>query len=84
MVRDAMIVFIMQAGRWRLVGGVLALFLRGMPFSVSAAVGFIALSGIAVLKRAGDGHGDPGTDQAGYGAGLAAAEQGGECAVCGR
>jgi len=32
------------------VGGVLALYLRGMPFSISAAVGFIALSGIAVLN----------------------------------
>ena len=31
------------------VGGVLALWLRGMPFSISAAVGFIALSGVAVL-----------------------------------
>ena len=30
-------------------GGVFALFLRGMPFSMSAGVGFIALSGIAVL-----------------------------------
>lgn len=30
-------------------GGILALYLRGMPFSMSAAVGFIALSGIAVL-----------------------------------
>ncbi|WP_174525881.1 efflux RND transporter permease subunit, partial [Sphingomonas adhaesiva] len=33
-----------------LVGGVLLLFLRGMDFSISAAVGFIALSGIAVLN----------------------------------
>ena len=32
------------------VGGVLALWVRGMPFSISAAVGFIALSGIAVLN----------------------------------
>lgn len=32
------------------VGGVLALWLRGMPFSISAAIGFIALSGIAVLN----------------------------------
>jgi len=32
------------------VGGVLALWIRGMPFSISAAVGFIALSGIAVLN----------------------------------
>ena len=33
-----------------LIGGVFALYLRGIPFSVSAAVGFIALSGIAVLN----------------------------------
>ncbi|MCB9591574.1 MAG: efflux RND transporter permease subunit [Sandaracinaceae bacterium] len=32
------------------VGGVAALTLRGLPISVSAAVGFIALSGIAVLN----------------------------------
>jgi len=32
-----------------MVGGVLALHLRDMPFSVSAGVGFIALSGVAVL-----------------------------------
>jgi cobalt-zinc-cadmium resistance protein CzcA len=32
-----------------ITGGVLALYLRGMPFSISAGVGFIALSGIAVL-----------------------------------
>ncbi len=31
------------------VGGILALFLRGMPFSISAGVGFIALFGVAVL-----------------------------------
>ena len=30
-------------------GGVFALWLRGMPFSITAAVGFIALSGVAVL-----------------------------------
>jgi cobalt-zinc-cadmium resistance protein CzcA len=48
-------------GRWRdalrvftgvpfaAVGGVLALALRGLPFSVSAAIGFVALSGVAVL-----------------------------------
>src|SRR5437879_4625092 len=30
-------------------GGVLALWICGMPFSISAAVGFIALSGVAVL-----------------------------------
>jgi heavy metal efflux system protein len=33
-----------------LVGGVLALMITGIPFSVSAGVGFIALSGIAVLN----------------------------------
>jgi cobalt-zinc-cadmium resistance protein CzcA len=32
------------------VGGVFALALRGMPFSISAGVGFIALSGVAVLN----------------------------------
>ena len=47
-VRDAAIVF--TGVPLALVGGVLALFLRGMPFSISAAVGFIALSGIAVLN----------------------------------
>jgi heavy metal efflux system protein len=31
-------------------GGVVALWMRGMPFSISAAVGFIALSGVAVLN----------------------------------
>jgi heavy metal efflux system protein len=31
-------------------GGVFALGLRGMPFSITAAVGFIALSGVAVLN----------------------------------
>ena len=33
-----------------LTGGVLALWARGMPFSITAAVGFIALSGVAVLN----------------------------------
>ncbi len=33
-----------------LIGGVFALWWRGIPFSVSAAIGFIALSGIAVLN----------------------------------
>lgn len=31
-------------------GGVLALWMRGLPFSISAGVGFIALSGVAVLN----------------------------------
>jgi cobalt-zinc-cadmium resistance protein CzcA len=33
-----------------LVGGVISLILNGLPFSISAGVGFIALSGIAVLN----------------------------------
>ncbi|MGD9839409.1 MAG: efflux RND transporter permease subunit [Afipia sp.] len=46
--RDAALVF--SAIPLALTGGVVALWLRGMPFSVSAAVGFIALSGVAVLN----------------------------------
>lgn len=46
--REALLVF--SAVPLALTGGVLALWFRGMPFSVSAAVGFIALSGIAVLN----------------------------------
>ncbi len=33
-----------------LTGGIVALWIRGIPFSISAGVGFIALSGIAVLN----------------------------------
>jgi cobalt-zinc-cadmium resistance protein CzcA len=47
-VRDALLVF--SAVPLALTGGVAALWLRDMPFSVSAAVGFIALSGVAVLN----------------------------------
>ena len=47
-VRDAAIVF--TGVPLALVGGVAALAVRGMPFSISAAVGFIALLGIAVLN----------------------------------
>lgn len=32
------------------IGGVFALLIKGLPFSISAAIGFIALSGIAVLN----------------------------------
>jgi cobalt-zinc-cadmium resistance protein CzcA len=46
--RDALLVF--SAVPLALTGGIMALWLRGMPFSVSAAVGFIALSGVAVLN----------------------------------
>lgn len=48
--RDAAIVF--TGVPLALVGAALALFLRGMPFSISAAVGFIALSGIGGLISA--------------------------------
>ncbi|WP_420429556.1 efflux RND transporter permease subunit [Kordiimonas sp.] len=44
-------VFIVSSGiPLALTGGVAALLLRDMPFSISAAVGFIALSGVAVLN----------------------------------
>lgn len=33
-----------------LVSGVIGLILNGLPFSISAGIGFIALSGIAVLN----------------------------------
>ena len=46
--RDALLVF--TAVPLALTGGLIALWLRGMPFSVAAAVGFIALSGVAVLN----------------------------------
>ncbi|HCR85151.1 MAG TPA: CusA/CzcA family heavy metal efflux RND transporter [Alphaproteobacteria bacterium] len=47
-VKQALLVF--SGVPLALTGGILALFLRGMPFSISAAVGFIALSGVAVLN----------------------------------
>lgn len=46
--RDALIIF--TGVPMALTGGVLALVLRDIPFSISAGVGFIALSGIAVLN----------------------------------
>ena len=42
--------FIFTAIPLALTGGILSLWIRGIPFSISAAVGFIALSGIAVLN----------------------------------
>ncbi len=47
-VRFALLVF--SGVPLALTGGILALWIRDMPFSISAAVGFIALSGIAVLN----------------------------------
>jgi heavy metal efflux system protein len=46
--RDALLVY--SAVPLALTGGVVALWLRGMTFSISSAVGFIALSGVAVLN----------------------------------
>src|SRR5262249_36372392 len=46
--RDALLAF--SAVPLALTGGVAALWLRGMPFSISAAVGFIALSGLGVAE----------------------------------
>ena len=44
-------VFIVASGiPLGLVGGVLALWLRDLPFTVSSAIGFIALSGVAILN----------------------------------
>ena len=47
-VRDALMIF--SAIPLSAVGGILLLWVRGMPFSISAGVGFIALFGIAVLN----------------------------------
>ena len=47
-VKDGLLVF--TGIPFALTGGVLALAMRGIPLSISAAVGFIALSGVAVLN----------------------------------
>ena len=47
-VRESLFVF--SAIPLAAIGGVWALWLRGMPFSISAGVGFIALFGVAVLN----------------------------------
>lgn len=46
--RDALIIF--SGVPLALTGGIFSLWLRDIPFSISAGVGFIALSGIAVLN----------------------------------
>lgn len=46
--KEALIVF--SAIPLSVVGGIFLLYLRGMPFSISAGIGFIALFGIAVLN----------------------------------
>ena len=47
-IKDATLIF--TAIPMSAIGGVLALLIRGMPFSISAGVGFIALFGVAVLN----------------------------------
>jgi cobalt-zinc-cadmium resistance protein CzcA len=46
--KDAILVY--TAVPLSVIGGILMLWFRGMPFSISAAVGFIALFGVAVLN----------------------------------
>lgn len=46
--KDGLLVF--TGIPFALTGGILALWLRGIPLSISGAVGFIALSGVAVLN----------------------------------
>ncbi len=46
--KDALIIF--SGVPLALTGGVLSLYLRDMPLSISAGIGFIALSGVAVLN----------------------------------
>jgi len=47
-IKDGLLVF--TGIPFALTGGILALWLRGIPLSISAAVGFIALCGVAVLN----------------------------------
>jgi cobalt-zinc-cadmium resistance protein CzcA len=47
-VKDGLLVF--TGIPFALTGGIIALSMRGIPMSISAAVGFIALSGVAVLN----------------------------------
>jgi len=47
-IKDALIIF--SGVPLALTGGVIALYLRGLPLSISAGIGFIALSGVAVLN----------------------------------
>jgi cobalt-zinc-cadmium resistance protein CzcA len=46
--KDGLLVF--SGIPFALTGGIVALYMRGIPLSISAAVGFIALSGVAVLN----------------------------------
>ena len=46
--RDALMVF--SGVLFARIGGILGLWIRGMPFSISAGVGFVALAGAAILE----------------------------------
>ncbi|MCP4546309.1 MAG: efflux RND transporter permease subunit [bacterium] len=46
-VRDALVIF--TGAPFAALGGILALWLRGMPFTVSAGIGFVAVCGVAML-----------------------------------
>jgi len=45
--RDALIIF--MAAPFATLGGILALWIRDMPYTVSAGIGFVAVSGVAML-----------------------------------
>ncbi|MDP7741174.1 MAG: CusA/CzcA family heavy metal efflux RND transporter [Lentisphaeria bacterium] len=47
-VRDSLIIF--TGAPFAAMGGILALWLRDMPFTISAGVGFVAVSGVAMLN----------------------------------
>ncbi|WP_295809839.1 CusA/CzcA family heavy metal efflux RND transporter [uncultured Apibacter sp.] len=47
-IKDALLIF--SAVPLASIGGIIALWIRGLPFSISAGVGFIALFGVAVLN----------------------------------
>ncbi|MFG0330108.1 MAG: efflux RND transporter permease subunit [Phycisphaerales bacterium] len=47
-IRDALIIF--TGAPFATLGGILALYLRDMPFTISAGVGFVAVSGVAMLN----------------------------------
>jgi cobalt-zinc-cadmium resistance protein CzcA len=46
-VRDTLLIF--TGTPFAMLGGILALWLRGMPFTISAGIGFVAVSGVAIL-----------------------------------
>jgi len=47
-IRDTLLIF--TGAPFAMLGGILALWLRDMPFTISAGVGFVAVSGVAMLN----------------------------------